>query len=143
MPLPTSEYDTAEVCRTCDRAVRHTFDHGTEEKLICGWYGEPDFACIQRLDIAQQVDVTEATSELCAVIDAKYVMGVMEHGGYGWEMGATRVLGNAYDEVADLAVYLKWARDAIETIRAVVRDCGDPAVREAILRIIDGDPGRR
>ena len=139
--LPTSESDITPICYSCDRLITHTSD-GLDRR-ICGWYGEPDFACTDRLDIAQSVDVAEVTSDLTNLITRKYVRGVAEHGGYGWEMGATRVLDNAFDEVADLATYLHWVRDALSTIRVIAATSGEPAIREAIVRVIDGVPGRR
>lgn len=42
---PTSEYDTTPVCDTCTHLLSIEFDNCTELKKLCGWYGEPSFAC--------------------------------------------------------------------------------------------------
>lgn len=105
-PEPTSMFDTDNCDDRCD-----AFDQ-SEEPTRCRDYGG---ACRYRgaMSDRQERDLAGIAELTVLRLAGKYRAGQVEHGGNGWEMGVSQIVGNAIDEVTDLTVYLAWVERAL------------------------------
>lgn len=101
----------------------------------------------------QEADLADLKTAAADALDSKYRAGQKEHGGNGWEMGATKLIAASYDEAIDLAVYLPWLRENIACIRELLLEARGALIVvneieamkriEQALGLIDGVPGRK